>query len=227
MPSTLRLALFVALAGLVALGCAGKKNCSELHWSCGVDDFDQSCGFCGGNQACSGGICTTAPTQPPCHCDGRACGIDNCGNSCGTCAAPLVCMNGSYCGMPPVSLWRVTVTSGTVAERDPSGAAWDLFGGLPDPFVCLSAGGNTKCTRAIGDTLMPTWNEWLLTVSPEALQAGLSVQYWDADIDANDLICSEVFAIRQQDLARGSARLGCPSNGPDSFVVQFTPQPSW
>lgn len=111
-----------------------------------------------------------------------------------------------------------------VAERDNSGAAWDPFGGLPDPFVCLSAGGITKCTRSIGNTLMPTWSEWLLTVSAEALQLGLSIQYWDADLDANDLICGATFQITPQYLAQGAVRLGCPSGGPNSIEVQFTPQ---
>lgn len=136
-------------------------------------------------------------------------------------------MAGGYCGAPPVNLWRVTVTSGTVAERDGSGAAWDPFGGLPEPFVCLTVAGNTKCTQSIRDTLMPAWNETVLVASSEALRGGMTIQYWDADLDANDLICEGFFLIEQQDIARGAVRLGCPPNGPNSFVVQFTPQSPW
>jgi hypothetical protein len=228
--NALRLVLLITFIALAGLGCTDdRKTCRQLGWSCGIDDYNQLCGSCFGSQSCDHGTCSTPITQITSmgNCGARVCGGDGYGHSCGTCGALGVCMPAGYCGTPPVSLWRVTVTSGIVAERDGSGAAWDPLGGLPDPFVCLSAGSNTKCTRSARDTLMPTWNEQLLVVSADVLQSGLSMQYWDADLDANDGICWGVFPVGPQDLARGSVRLGWPPGGPSSVEVQFAPQGSW
>jgi len=155
------------------------------------------------------------------------CGVDDYGHLCGTCSYGQSCNHG-FCDPDPSSQWDVTVTSGTVPERAANGSAWDPFGGLPDPFVCLEIGGKRNCTGAVGDTLLPFWNQTVFVATAATLQAGVVAEYWDLDVAFNDPLCARsLFSIRPEDLASGAVRIGCPPNGPTGFEVRFTPHRPW
>ena len=60
------------------------------------------------------------------------------GNDCTTCSSGFKCGSSGSCELDPSGFWIVTVTDGWVYEKQPDGTSWDSFGGLPDPFVCLT-----------------------------------------------------------------------------------------
>jgi len=117
-----RLAWLVAVVGLLATGCTDeRKTCRQLAWSCGIDDYNQSCGLCPGNQACEHGTCAAPPPQN--YCGGRVCGDDGHGRSCGTCPASMTCLPSGYCSAPPPS-----PTVHTVAFRVSPPLFWSSYG---------------------------------------------------------------------------------------------------
>lgn len=106
------------------------------------------------------------------------------------CQRGFQCSN-SRCTLDPTAQWVLTVTSGSVLDRKPSGDAWDPFGGLPDPFVCLTINGVRSCTSVQTDTVAPSWNESVPAATALALQAGVLVEFYDYDpTSSNDPICS-------------------------------------
>ena len=56
--------ILAAIASVSVTGClsgsapaASRKNCRELGWTCGIDDYGNACGSCVGAQVCTGGLC--------------------------------------------------------------------------------------------------------------------------------------------------------------------------
>lgn len=86
---------------------------------------------------------------------------------CGSCAPWEFC-GGSTCQFDTSSQWDVIAENGTVSQRDSLGETWDAFGGAPDPFVCMTLNGTTKCTVPRADTFTPTWNTTLFQTASAA-----------------------------------------------------------
>jgi len=88
-------------------------------------------------------------------------------------------------------MYTVRAVTATVPTTDSAGAAWDPFGGAPDPFVCLYLNGSTTPVSCAGppgvsDTFTPTWNRsWDVTVSSTTM-VGLTA--WDEDASVHDRI---------------------------------------
>ncbi len=89
------------------------------------------------------------------------------------------------------------VTDIEVSEHDASGAAWDAFGGLPDPFACFDDGlGHSGCTSSCSDTTscVPATGAISTTAGQPvlftgaALKAGLTISVYDEDVSVNDLM---------------------------------------
>jgi len=70
-----------------------------------------------------------------------------------------------------------------------SNEAWDASGGLPDPFVALELDGFAFYkTSTKQDTLMPVWNEQMMSVIAPA--STITVSVMDADLGDDDLMFS-------------------------------------
>jgi hypothetical protein len=119
-------------------------------------------------------------------------------------------------------LWAVTVSLGQVQSVSPAGGAWDVFGGAPDPFVCLTIGDVRSCTSPAQDTFQPVWNSRFAAVSATALLGKLTADLEDADITANDPICGpRPLLLREQNFLIGSFAVSCDYGG---FSATLTPQ---
>ena len=115
------------------------------------------------------------------------------------------------CKAGSTDIWIVTVASGIITEKNAAGESWDPLGGLPDPFACLTIGGQAQaCTPAVQDTLTPAWNFQLGAATTAAIQAGIAVEIWDEDELSNDPICAALAIVPTDDgLAAGSMDVGC------------------
>jgi Ca2+-dependent lipid-binding protein len=121
----------------------------------------------------------------------------------------------------PSSFWVLTVTRGTVSERADNGSSWDGFGGLPDPYVCLTINGDRRCTMSVTDTLVPVWNTFFPAATTTALQAGVRYEYYDADVSKDDVICTGTFSLTERNFAEGYATITCPLG---AFQITVRPQ---
>ena len=186
----------VVMLTIIMFGCGGSSGgghgggcfpaCAGRN--CGDDGCGGTCGACQQGYACGGnGSCVQGCTP---SCGGKVCGPDGCGASCGSCSKGFKCGGAGSCDVDPSGLWALTITTGNVSEKDPSGSAWDFPGGLPDPFVCLTINGTRTCTSTAKDTLMPIWNE-TVTGTAIALESGVIVEMWDEDVSVNDPICAK------------------------------------
>gem|GEM_PF-4929684 len=114
--------------------------------------------------------------------------------------------------MNPTSRWVITVTSGTVAERNGAGATWGSFGGAPDPFVCITMNGQFACTPEATDTFAPSWNFALPAVTASALLAGVATQLKDRDVAGADAICENItLAFVRDTFVAGGGSKACAS----------------
>ena len=135
------------------------------------------------------------------------------GQNVGTCLSGcnrgFMCQ-GVSCVLDPLSLWSITVTSGKISERDPTGASWDTFGGAPDPLVCLTINGQRSCTRTAQDTISPVWNQSFPPATAASLASGVSVEIWDEDVSSNDPICgSGTLTVSKDQFAQGTWGASC------------------
>ena len=73
--------------------------------------------------------------------------------------------------------WDFVVLSGTVPGTTRDGASWDAFGGLPDPYVCVSIfSAPDDCAVWANNTSTPVWNAkvWTNVTSDE-----IGFQHWE------------------------------------------------
>jgi hypothetical protein len=149
---------------------------------------DQKCidGSC--KATCLTGCCTAAGCQD--GTDANACGKG--AAACTSCGYGRNC-TGQACVLDESSLWDFFAASAVVPLTRQNGDYWDPFYGLPDPYVkaysSLGTASHTGQTAVQQDTLTPTWNESPLKgISAKELLSNLSVEFWDSDYDADDLM---------------------------------------
>lgn len=190
------------------LGC-----CDPVSGACLSGNQDDACGYggqdcstCGGNEACSNGSCVNVTCQSTCQgcCSGDTCLGGGSSTACGTDGYPCVdCGQGFACDfgecvVDPASRWDVVLLNGEISITDPDGDSWDIFGGLPDPFVTFVVGGVMEPTsqamsEAVDDTITPSWNVVILTdVSARAIFEHFCYQVFDSDIDYPEEISDEI-----------------------------------
>lgn len=189
---------FFAIAGL----------CLTLVAGCGTTDTGGGGGGGGGGQ------------------DGGTGGGKDGGGTVGcspTCDRGFVCQ-GSTCVLDPTGRWVIRVTTGTVAMRKSSGDTWDVFGGAPDPKVCLTLSGSRTCTPVVDDSFAPTWNTDFPAVTATALQVGIPVEYIDYDgASSDDPICTGNVPVTTTSFSQGSWTLSC-SGALGQVNARLTPQ---
>lgn len=191
-------------------GCV--PNCAATARDCGDDGCGGSCGRCLAGHTCEGrGVCTRT--------------------TCVGCGSWQRCNDRFVCELNPAARWSLAIVSGTVSDRTPAGLAWDAFGGLPDPYVCITVRGfGQRCTDPRPDTLAPVWSHDVVSAimtgpTTADLLVGIDAIYADEDSVVDDDICgSSTIVPTAEDFARGSLRIGCPPTGPNSWTLRLTPQ---
>ncbi|MBI5529065.1 MAG: hypothetical protein HY897_22280 [Deltaproteobacteria bacterium] len=226
--------LLAALAMVAIWGCSGGSSSNgddnsgdtgddadagECAPSCGANDCGDdgcggTCGECSGDAVCVSGKCESGCSN---DCTGKECGNNDCGTSCGACALGYEC-NSGLCELDLTGKWTVTLTTGTISETDPSDEAWDVPGGMPDAFVCVTVDGQEACSPTADDTLSPNWDHDFGTVAASDLVAGVEVSIWDEDLSDDDVICGEgTIAVKNEDFASGHFDAEC-----EYAVVNFS-----
>ncbi len=170
---------------------------------CGDDGCGGSCGQCPSSVP----ICDyEGQCNPDCRasCLGRECGDDGCGGSCGVCSegacidGTCICSSNEQCGAYDICIlgecvaamgrdYRITFVSGVINERGPDDAAWDPFGGAPDPYLTFEYGDQSIRTSSAIDTTNPVWNEYVDVTVLENQPAAI-VMYDEDPFDADDLM---------------------------------------
>jgi len=143
------------------------------------------------------------------RCSGAVCGDNGCGGSCGTCGQGFDCVGGQ-CEIGP-GTWVMTITSGMIDSETPSGSAWDVFGGNPDPQICVTIAGTERCSAEVMDSFTPSWNFALPATTGTTLQSGVGYQLLDIDVAADDTICSGTIRVTPQQFAQGRGTVTCTS----------------
>lgn len=184
--------------GALCMACAGNEECVE--GACVVRNCAVSCAGC-----CMGNTCVDPGTDAACGAGGAAC-VDCMGATC----------TDGMCEIPGDSRWDVVAVDGELPERNAGGSAWDPFGGLPDPYIVLTADPSGASVRGQSanqsNTTMPAWVETVLSDVPAStLMAGLNAQVLDSDVDGDDSFGTCSFTL---DAGRfpSSLRLTCPAD---------------
>jgi hypothetical protein len=183
--------VMVALAGGVA--CAGDDGqtplCGDLV--CSGGESTASCAVdCPASPVCGDGTCSGGETTASCPAD---CGAGACTPDPASCAGETICVGGT-CVPAFGRAYRIVAISATVPQRDPNGEAWDVPGGLPDPYAVISLNGTALgMTVTAQDTLNAAWNQG---TAPTVIPAGSTVRVdvYDEDIADDDSIVGCVAA---------------------------------
>ena len=108
-------------------------------------------------------------------------------------------------------VYKIIVASGSVLETDAAGNAWDIPGGLPDPFATVTLNSvSLGRTAAAANTLMPVWNTEFSATVPGGSTVVLSATDEDTVVDPDDpMFGCQLSPITAAQLR--SAYLTCPS----------------
>ncbi|HEY4183303.1 MAG TPA: hypothetical protein VGM90_41050 [Kofleriaceae bacterium] len=194
-------------AGECVLGCDATTcvGCCNAQGQCVTATSATVCGKngdacmpCGSGQGCTGGECAGTSCLSTCSgcCTGTTCNqtsqfdSNSCGNAgdvCKKCGPATICTNGD-CTVDQLTRWDMIIVSGQVATTKPDGSAWDAFGGLPDPYLCINQQVEPEiCISSVSNTLSPVWNATILTdQTPGDI---VSRDFWtmyDADVAFSD-----------------------------------------
>lgn len=138
---------------------------------------------------CLTGCCTAAGCQPGTAVS--ACGSG--GSACIACGYGRMCDANKACAFDPSSLWDFNIGFASIPEKNNAGAAWDVNGGLADPYLVAFSGvgvnSHTGKTDVHDDTHLPFWDDLPLKgIKASELLQNLSVEVWDDDVQFDDLI---------------------------------------
>lgn len=125
----------------------------------------------------------------------------------------------------------------TVAETKANGAHWDIFDGLPDIAVCLTAGGSRRCEPG-GRPSVPAGERvpcqdastCTATFALDAVPSEVTVEVIDIDASSNDLIGTGTCRTNGRSCSVGQATviLQGPPPGPAAPVVGGVAEtPEW
>jgi hypothetical protein len=144
-------------------------------------------------------------------------------NACDSCELWERCSENA-CVFNPASQWDLVVVDGVVSTHDSSGSTWDALGGLPDPFVCLTVNGITKCTVPRQDTTNPSWNSTLFHgVGAGSLIGGMYFELYDEDVTSDDTMCWGNSTVDEPSFYSGSFRIECSSiNSHVNFRLDYS-----
>lgn len=190
-------------------GCCLGNQCMAGNSPEACGRSGAACRTCGTSEFCNQeGQCQCSPS-----CNGKWCGDDDgCGGRCSDTPcqqAGFLCQQGQ-CEVDPQQTWTVFAQSASISSIGPDGSTWDVAGGPPDPFLCLTFGSSRKCTNTLQDTLQPVWRQRLHSVPSMSLMSGFVLELVDEDLSSNDLICSRnSLQAQRQDFLDGRLTVEC------------------
>ena len=177
---------------------------------CGNDGCGGNCGSCSGGQTCSGGTCTGGSSDCSRHTD---------------CTDRQICVAGDCTAAYGHDYQLVIVNATGIPEEAWEGGAWDVPGGLPDPFVTfIVVGGDRWTTTTANDTLSPNW---YYEISPLRINESTRIRFemWDEDLAAHDSILGIWEDADAFQLTTEAIREGAFYVGGEGIAVNFTIEP--
>lgn len=195
--------------------------------ACGTGGM--ACFDCGDGE-CSSGQCIGAACAVECDgcCDGdtciavvadKACGKD--GGACVVCRDGTDCTGGA-CIVDPESRWNLVLVNGEIPATTYNDESWDGFGGAPDPYLdlTLTLADDSQIhyvTAFVDDTLVPAWNETVLTSQPASVLLAeqgseFTLDLYDDDVSYDDLIGSCFMTGFSNDAFGAIVTVTCPAN---------------
>ncbi len=183
-------------------GCCESGVCQTGTTSAACGQGGRPCSKCGVQLACTDRRCVDVSCKATCAgccaafgCQAgtlaTACGKS--GNACVDCGRGRTCSVGG-CVLDEGALFDVEMVSAQLPATNKTGAAWDPFSGLPDPWVSgfstLGSSSHSGSTDFyLVDTLFPVWSTVVLTGVPaRELLSSFSVEVWDDDYDFDDYV---------------------------------------
>ena len=210
--------------------CVGVTEQSAA--ACGL--ASEACAACSDGLECIEGACISAACAADCDgcCDGDEClgGLEfgACGSggiACQGCADGTLCDDGG-CVPDAAVVWDLLIIDAEVASLDEFGDAWDVFGGLPDPYARAEIDGLVAETDWVSDTDVPVWNELVATgLTAEALQDTWTLSVFDSDLTADTLIASCDLAL-PEDAFGVAVSLECSDGEWVAWTLSFQAIPS-
>ena len=183
-------------------GCCDGDTCVQGTTTDKCGEEGAACTKCSVALVCSNHACIDGSCQATCTngcCSATGCQPGNTAKACGTageacvdCGVGRTCAAAS-CQLGQTSLWDVYISFASVAPKNKNGAAWDLLGGAPDPYlkVFTSEGASVHSgqTTELTDTTFPFWAETPVKgVKASELLANTSIEIWDSDTNLHDYI---------------------------------------
>jgi hypothetical protein len=221
-------------------GCCDKNgSCQDGKATAACGAAGGACTACAGSLTCSSGSCIDASCKATCAgcCTAAGCQNGTAANACGVggaacvaCGAGRTCKTGG-CALDTTSLWDVQMVSATLPSTSKTGAAWDPFGGLPDPYAkTYSAEGtssHTAQTTYVADTTSPYWSAVTLSaVKASELLASFSVEIWDSDTVYDDYVGGCAIALTPALFDGSLVKATCPETASAvSVTVYFRLKP--
>jgi len=90
------------------------------------------------------------------------------------------------------SRWDIFLLDGNIPTTNYYGAAWDAWGGRPDPYVTMRTGSRTGMrsrSDSKTDTVTPMWMEHVvLNVTAQEILDYLHVEVIDEDVSGSDSV---------------------------------------
>jgi len=126
------------------------------------------------------------------------------------------------------SRWDVIAIDGTVPEHDAAGETWDLWGGLPDPFVRMTVSDDpediTDRCPAIADTTSPSWLAPVLSDVPaRALTGGIVTTVLDEDLDPHDPMGTCTIEVTEDRFSEAPFEVNCADGMGWTINVRIRP----
>lgn len=188
-------------------GCCDGDNCipGTTDDKCAMNGAAcTSCKTTNPDFVCDLGTCVDGSCKATCLtgcCTAQGCQDGTAANLCGTgggacvdCGYGRTCDGTHACQLDTTSLWDFQAVSAQIPATKADGTSWDLFGGLPDPYLKAYASMGTSSvngqTSVQTDTLTPAWGDTVLSgISAQEMMNNLSIEVWDQDeLDPDDLI---------------------------------------
>lgn len=143
----------------------------------------------------------------------------SCSPSVDTCSGDNICIAGA-CESAFGRIYTINDVSVSVPTTDSAGDAWDALGGAPDPFIVVDVNGSVVATSS---TRNDTFSGAFSGPYDATIIGGsaLSIEVWDEDVSANDLM----FTCQASPITASLLRLRTLSCNAGGFTVSFQIDP--
>lgn len=212
-------------------GCCASGVCvgGDTASTCGQGGA--ACASCGSGAVCTDGTCVSTTCQASCTsgcCAGSTCNPGNTATACGkaggactACGAGRTCVAGG-CATDVNKPFDLVIVSAAMPATNKAGAAWDVGGGLPDPYVKVTAGARVGESPFVPDTASPTWSFIALSNVPgRDLQGAVTLEVWDDDLTTDDFMGGCALRLGDPDFS-GALRSGTCAASPTGVAFTFS-----